>query len=242
MRPASRAGALAAPKLALALALAAGAAQAEPLALPAETGRIAVSVRSFKALRDHGIVKQQHDYSCGAASLATLLTYGLDDPVGEAEVLERVIARLAGDQESELMAKGLSLLDLKAVAEERGHRASGFRLELAQLGRITRPVMVFIRPFGYEHFAVLRGIRDGTVFLADPSLGHWRMSLAKFAAMWADDSGRGVIFIVERRDGRWLDQGPLAFGARPLNRTELLALRPQIDPARQLTAGTAPRP
>lgn len=228
--------------LSLALALAAGALQAQPVALPAEAGRVTVPIKSFKALRDEGIVKQQHDYSCGAASLATLLTYGLDDAVGEAEILERVIARLVGDQEAELKAKGVSLLDLKAVSEERGHRASGFRLDLAQLGRITRPVMVFIRPFGYEHFAVLRGIRDGTVFLADPSLGHWRMSLAKFNAMWADESGRGVIFIVERRDGRWLDRGPLALGAQPLGMTELLAVRSQIDPARSLATANAPRP
>lgn len=226
----------------LALALVAGAVQSQPVTLPAENGRIAVPVRSFKSLRDHGIVKQQYDYSCGAASLATLLTHGLGDTVGEAEILERVIARLAGDQETELRAKGVSLLDLKAVSEERGHRASGFRLELAQLGRITRPVMVFIRPFGYEHFAVLRGIRGGTVHLADPSLGHWRMPLAKFAAMWADDSGRGVIFIVERRDGRWLDQGPLALGMQPLLPTELLAVRSQIDPARRTATDFSPRP
>jgi uncharacterized protein len=226
----------------LVLALAAGAAQAEPLRLPAEIGRATVAVQSFKSLRDHGIVKQQHDYSCGAASLATLLTYGLDDPVGEAEILERVIARLVGEQEAELKAKGVSLLDLKAVTEDRGHRASGFRLELAQLGRIARPVMVFIRPFGYEHFAVLRGIRNGTVHLADPSLGHWRMPLSKFAAMWADDSGRGVIFIVERRDGRWLDTGPLALGVQPLAPTELLAIRSQIDPARRIATEFSPRP
>jgi hypothetical protein len=35
-----------------------------------------VRVVSLRAQRDMGVVKQGFDYSCGAAALATLLTYG----------------------------------------------------------------------------------------------------------------------------------------------------------------------
>jgi uncharacterized protein len=215
-------------------------AQTPPLSVAVEPARIGAEVRSFKSLRDAGVIKQQYDYSCGAASFATLLTYGLDDPISENEVLARVIARLSQSQEADLKAKGLSLLDLKALAEERGHRANGFRLTLDQLVKLTRPVIVFIRPFGYEHFAVLRGIRDGKVFLADPSLGQWRMPLWRFAPMWTDDNGRGVIFVAERSDGRWLDTGALALGAPALNNPELMAIQSRIDPAR--AAGFSPTP
>ena len=39
-----------------------------------------IGVTSWKALRDFRVVKQEFDYSCGAASVATLLNgfYGLD--------------------------------------------------------------------------------------------------------------------------------------------------------------------
>jgi len=39
-----------------------------------------VGIKSWKTLRDERVVKQDLDYSCGAASLATLLNehYGLD--------------------------------------------------------------------------------------------------------------------------------------------------------------------
>ena len=37
--------------------------------------------------------KQAFDYSCGAAALTTLLTYGLDDPVGEYVLLRALLTR-----------------------------------------------------------------------------------------------------------------------------------------------------
>ena len=86
-------------------------------------------------------------------------------------MIARVVARLAETESGRLKSSGLSLLDLQKLAIERGHKAEGFRLHIDQLSRIERPVIVFIKPFGYAHFAVLRGIRGDRVHLADPSLG-----------------------------------------------------------------------
>ena len=49
-----------------------------------------IGVTSWKALRDFRVVKQEFDYSCGAASVATLLNgfYGLD--VTETDILEKI--------------------------------------------------------------------------------------------------------------------------------------------------------
>ena len=49
-----------------------------------------IGVTSWKALRDSRVVKQAFDYSCGAASVATLLNgfYGLD--VTETDILESI--------------------------------------------------------------------------------------------------------------------------------------------------------
>ena len=60
------------------LALLTTAAQTAELKTTSLNGSIGVT--SWKALRDFRVVKQEFDYSCGAASVATLLNgfYGLD--------------------------------------------------------------------------------------------------------------------------------------------------------------------
>lgn len=179
------------------------AAQGSPVVVNSGTARIEQRVTSLVALRDAGVVKQRFDYSCGSAALATLLTYGLSDPVGEDELLRALLEPLAPDELAELQKKGLSLFHLQRLAQQRGHKAQGFRLHQSQLDRISRPVIVFIKPGGYEHFAVFKGLRGDRVHLADPSLGNVRMPLYRFLDMWADESGRGVIFAVERGSGAW---------------------------------------
>jgi predicted double-glycine peptidase len=169
-------------------------------------GRIEAPVRSLRELRDQGVVRQRYDYSCGSAALATLLTYGLNDPVGETELLRTLTEPLSPDELAALQKRGLSLLELQRLAQARGYRAQGFRLHGSQLARLSRPVLVFIKPHGYEHFAVLKGLRGDRVQLADPSLGNVRMPLYRFLDMWADASGQGVIFAVERPSGQWPEQ------------------------------------
>lgn len=163
--------------------------------------RIRKPLQSMKDLRDHDLVRQAFDYSCGAAALATLLTYGLNDPVSERKILVSTFKRLSKDEEALRRKTGLSLLDMQHFVHERGHKAQGFRIAPAALIRLGGPVIVFFRPDGYEHFAVLRGTRAGRVFLADPSRGNVSMPVWAFLESWLDDSGQGIIFVAERSDG-----------------------------------------
>jgi hypothetical protein len=83
----------------VAATLAAGRAQAE------------FSVKSLRALRDEGVVKQRDDYSCGSASLATLLTYGLNDPVDENALLRAILEPLSPDElKARMHAEALRLI------------------------------------------------------------------------------------------------------------------------------------
>ncbi len=172
---------------------------------------------SLRAQRDEGVVKQGYDFSCGAASLATLLTYGLNDAVDENALLRALIKPLSSVQLAALQLKGLSLFDLQQLAQKRGHKAQGFRIHGRQLANLSYPVIVFIKPHGYQHFAVFKGLRGDRVYLADPSLGNVRMPLYRFLDMWAHDSGHGVIFAVERADSTWPDHFALQLtgGADP---------------------------
>jgi uncharacterized protein len=192
--------------------------------------RLSVPLRSLKELRDAHIVRQAYDYSCGAAALATLLTYGLADAVTERDILGAVLTALGLDEQAARKKEGLSLLDLQRVAQARGHKAQGFRLAPAYLPQLQHPVLVFIKPRGYEHFAVWRGLRGGRVYLADPSLGNVRMPVAKFLAMWLDTTGNGIIFVVERKGGAWSDEYPLQLPPEDgVPQPELLTVRQLLE-------------
>ena len=186
-------------------------------------------IQSMRALRDAGVVRQKYDYSCGSAALATLLTYGLDDPTDEDAILRVILSPLSSDELRALQKRGLSLLDLQKIAQGRGHKAQGFRIAADQLPKLSRPLIVFIKPNGYEHFAVFKGLRGDRVHLADPSLGNVRMPLYRFLDMWADASGRGVVFAVERNDGSWPAASALALKDADAVQLEWLSAQRLID-------------
>ena len=191
--------------------------------------RTELPATSLRALRDAGVVKQRYDYSCGSASLATLLTYGFNDPVDENALLRALLDPLSAEELADLQKKGLSLLALQQLAQQRGYKAQGFRVYQSQLAKLSRPVIVFVKPHGYEHFAVLKGLRGDRVHLADPSLGNARMPLYRFLDMWADASGRGVIFAVDRATGDWPERYALQLTERTDLPLEVLSAERLMD-------------
>ena len=219
------------PLLLLVIALMPAAAGAEEAVARVRSGSasLQVPVRSVLDFKRSGVVMQGFDYSCGAASMATLLSYGVDDPVDEAWILKTVMDAANEGERALLTQKGLSLLDLQRIAEKRGHKAQGFRIGADQLAKLTRPVIVYIKPKGYEHFAVLKGVRGDRAYLADPSHGNVRMPLYRFFDMWADEKGRGVVFAVERRDGKWPDASMLGITASAGPQLEQLTARELYD-------------
>lgn len=194
-----------------------------------DSTRINISLKSVKELRDQGIVKQAFDYSCGAAALATVLTYGLGDKVSEIDILKDILDALPKDEEFLRKKQGFSLLDLKGAAEARGYKAQGFRLLPEYLSKLHGPVIVFIRPKGYRHFAVLKGIRNDRIYLADPSLGNVRMPVYKFLDMWLDENDKGIIFVVERKDSQLAEDYPLKLHVDGLPRPEILSVRQMLE-------------
>ena len=154
--------------------------------------RVNVPVQSMKALRDKDVVKQQLDYSCGAAALATILRYGFGDEVTERDILVDLFDLLHKDEEALRRKEGFSLLDLQQVAQARGYKAQGFRLAPEYLPKLGGPVIVFIKPRGYRHFAVLRGVKGDRFYLADPARGNIRMPAYRFLDTWLGKTARGL--------------------------------------------------
>jgi len=221
----ARAGAL------LALILAAGCGSVGTAAPSVDIGggtRVFLPMQSFKDLRDRHVVKQAFDYSCGAAALATLLTYGLGDPVSEREVVVEILKTLGDDEEALRRKEGFSLLDMQRIAQQRGYKAQGFRIAPEFLERLQGPVIVFIRPRDYEHFAVLKGVEGDTAYLADPSRGNVREPLQAFLDMWLGEDGKGIIFVVEPEDGP-IGETLLAVELSDLPRPDLIGVRQLLD-------------
>jgi predicted double-glycine peptidase len=149
-------------------------------------------VRSLQEIRHEGVVIQQWDTSCGAAALATVLTYSLHDPVSEHEVARGMLKMT-----EPLKVKyrgGFSLLDMKHFAELRGYRGQGYRkLSLDTLLKLDSPIVPVVQ-YGNPHFIVVRGLDSyGRVNIADPGFGNRTMSVGEFTSVWKDGIGFAVI-------------------------------------------------
>ncbi len=190
--------------------------------------RIETPLKSMKDLRDKDLVKQRLDYSCGAAALATILRYGFGDEVTEREILIDLFNLLSEEEEGLRRKEGFSLLDLQHVAQARGYKAQGFRLEPQYLARLGGPVIVFIEPRGYKHFAVLRGVKGDRIYLADPSRGNIRMPAYRFLDSWLGENGKGIIFVIEPKDGLPERDTPLSVPVDGLPQAEIMTAREML--------------
>ena len=204
--------------------------------------RVDATGTSMKDLRDQNLVKQRFDYSCGAAALATLLRYGFGENVTERQILVDLFGLLSDEEKAVRLRSGFSLLDLQLVAEAMDYTAQGFRLTPEQLPLLGGPVIVFIEPRGYKHFAVLRGVRGDRVYLADPSRGNIRMPAYNFLKDWLQDDGLGIIFVVEPKTGLPKDKTPLTLTQAGLPQPEIMTAREMLAVGNALAGlGELPR-
>jgi predicted double-glycine peptidase len=151
----------------------------------------------WRSLRDEGLVRQQHDYSCGLAALATLLSghYGL--PVDEKFLLDRLDLPDPESREA-LHSRGVSLALIAQLAERLGLRAQGLRVPTAALSNLRLPVIAYVEDRGEPHFTVVRGVdASGWIQLADSAWGNRLLAPAQFHRLFATgEDGRGRLLLV----------------------------------------------
>jgi predicted double-glycine peptidase len=159
---------------------------AGPTVIQGAGGSFSVPVVSLKEKRWTHVVRQQYDFSCGSAAVATLLTYHYETPIDEATVFKEMFAR--GDQ-AKIQAEGFSMLDIKQFLDRRGLKSDGFRMSLDKLAEIGVPAIVLINVGGYRHFVVIKGIEAKRILVADPAFGTTIWPRDRFEAAW----GGGII-------------------------------------------------
>lgn len=149
-----------------------------------------VIMEPYSKLKYRNIVRQAFDYSCGSAALVTILNYHLGIMVDEQAAMEGMLDK--GEKDKIIERRGFSLLDMKRYVASLGVNGAGFRAEVKDLLTLTEPAIVPIDYAGFKHFVILRGIRDGVVYIADPSAGNIVFSVEEFARLW----DKNTLFII----------------------------------------------
>lgn len=216
-----------------ALVLATPAPAAAQVALFDRGSPLDVSVTTFRDIRFKTVVRQQFDYSCGSASLATLLRFHYGRQIGEAEIFKAMWD--VGDQ-AQIQKVGFSLLDMKRYLEGLGYKAEGYQISLAELTASHEPLITIIDLGDYRHFVVIKGARDDQVLVGDPAQGLRTYGVKEFAKVW-----QPVILTIEQagapafnRESEWRPYGAFALG-EPLSDDSLASLTRELPPRYQIT-------
>ncbi|MEX1206773.1 MAG: C39 family peptidase [Dongiaceae bacterium] len=193
-------------------------------------GVFVVPVTSMAELRWDTVVRQAYDYSCGAAAVATLLTYHYDRRTPEETVFGAMFD--VGDREA-IRAHGFSMWDMKQYLDAQGLRADGFRVSLDKLAAIGVPGIAMIETDGYKHFVVIKGIDRDKVLVGDPARGLTVYPLEEFQSLWngAVVAARAEVRTARRhfnddRDWRVLPRAPLGDGVKRDGPGDFLFLLP----------------
>jgi predicted double-glycine peptidase len=140
-----------------------------------------VRVMSWRDIPFRTVVRQQHDYSCGSAALATLLTYHYGVQTTEADAFKAMYEK--GDQEK-IRKVGFSMLDMKHYLADHGLKASGYKMNLDEVAQAKTPVIALINIGVYRHFVVIKGVDPKSVLIGDPALGLKTVPREVFSKMW----------------------------------------------------------
>lgn len=155
-------------------------------------GPYSVPAKSIRETRFSATMRQQYDFSCGSAALSTLLTHHYGHAVTEQAVFEHMFAN---GNRAKIQREGFSLLDMKRYLEAHGYQADGFEAPLHKLAEAKLPAIALINENGYNHFVVVKGLRDGRVLIGDPAGGTRALLRPVFDSMWTN----GILFVVTNR-------------------------------------------
>lgn len=153
------------------------------------------SATTWQEIKKHNVIKQDIDYSCGSASLATILTYFYNQPTSEAQIVQD----LALDKQ---MA---SFQDLANVSGKYGFTGKGIVTNYESLKKIKIPAIVYLNHNRTDHFSVLRAIDDNNVYLSDPSWGNRTLTRKQFEKIWNtrnDSQYQGKVLLILPTDDK----------------------------------------
>lgn len=166
-----------------------------------------IHVENLEQLRERGVMRQGWDWSCGAASLGTVLDYYYGRRFSELTI---VLSMLKNGDAAKVRAQGgFSLLDLKRFADAVGFRGEGYaELTLHDLQSFHVPVIVPVSIRGFPHFVVFRFMLGDRVVVGDPAFGNLTLTTRRFLRIWASRIGFVVLRGPHSPRRHWTPLGP----------------------------------
>ncbi len=181
---------------------------------------MALEVRSWMSIRSQGVVLQELDMSCGAASIAMVLDRLYGQRISEEKVLEVMETGPLAATVSE-MVKAIDAL---------GYQGKAVALDFATLATIKTPVILFIRSslskLDIGHFVVLERVTEDGVVYRDPTFGNRVIDVSTFRSYWEtreDPRLPGLAIAILPRDQQQRD---LARQFVPLRIEPVIPLQP----------------
>lgn len=147
-----------------------------------------VDVTSYREKTFGDVIRQQYDFSCGSAAVASLASYHYGKLITEDMAFKHMFER--GDKEK-IKQHGFSLFDMKQYLQTQGLKAEGYKLGLEKLQELGVPSITLVNMDGYMHFVVVKGINQDSVILGDPSRGTLVMDKETFLTHY-----QGVVLLV----------------------------------------------
>lgn len=145
-------------------------------------------VQTWQSLKFNEVVKQGLDYSCGSASMATILAYYFGDTVSEAALTMDMTARLTDEELDSRIKDGFSLLDMRNTLVRLGYQSVGVNLSLAQAKQLKGPVVILLRKEDINHFVVLKGFINDVAYVADPTTGNGKLQENELLHYWKGEA------------------------------------------------------
>jgi hypothetical protein len=159
-------------------------------------------IKSYKELKYLNIDRQMAEFSCGIAVLATIFTYYFDIPIKEEEIAKEIFKKMVEEK------RGISFLDMKKFAIEKGFQAYGYKMNYTGLLKFIRkspfPMIIhtkedFDGKKGF-HFSILVGKVEEYFILKDTSLGNKIISGNELLSKWTGY----VLVIIPPKDAKKL--------------------------------------
>ena len=189
-----------------------------------------VKFRSWQDMLEGNVVMQGQDFSCGAAALATMLNYYFGQEVSEQAIIDSIIAESSEAEIEILKTKGFSFTQLRDEAVRRGFKTEIDTFPLDRIHKFPIPMIVYVEKHGFKHFAVLKGVRNGEAFIADPSRGNLQLHFDEFVKEWKNSANPEESYMglsLEKKGEMLLTKG------HPLEISDEMLLHPEYGAARR---------
>ncbi|NJO23737.1 MAG: hypothetical protein HC868_13445 [Sphingomonadales bacterium] len=133
------------------------------------------------ALHEHGAPALRFELRRGRGGDAAQQFYG--ETLDEKGTIEAIFK--FGDK-AKIEKDGFSMLELKRFGDSKGYVVQGFKITKPEaITEIKIPFLTLINTRGYNHFVIVKGVKDGVVYIADPAFGNRSRTWAEFKEEWS---------------------------------------------------------